>query len=79
MVLVVRNLPANSGDKRDVSSVPESRRSPGGGTGNPLQYSCLENPRQRSLAVYGSQSHKESDMTEVTEQTYMNIGVPVSF
>ena len=42
MVLVVRNLPANSGDIRDVSSVPESR-SPGGGNANPLQYSCLEN------------------------------------
>ena len=43
MVLVVKNLPANAGDARDVSSIPESGRSPGGGNGYPLQYSCLEN------------------------------------
>ena len=41
---VEKNLPANSGDKRDVGSVPGSGRSPGGGHGSPLQYSCLENP-----------------------------------
>ena len=41
---VEKNLPANSGDKRDVGSVPGSGRSPGGGYSNPLQYSCLENP-----------------------------------
>ena len=44
-------------------------RSPGGGHGNPLQYSCLENPHgQRSLAGYGLWGHKESDRTEVTTQ-----------
>ena len=41
------------------------QRSPGGEHGNPLQYSCLENPYgQRSLAGYGLHCHKESDMTE---------------
>ena len=40
---VVKNLPANSGDTRDMSLIPESGRSPGGGIGNPLQYSFLEN------------------------------------
>ena len=40
---VVKNLPANAGAAGDRSSIPESRRSPGGGQGNPLQYSCLEN------------------------------------
>ena len=45
--LVVKNLPANSGDIRDVGSIPGSGRSPGGTHGNPLQYSCLENPRDR--------------------------------
>ena len=35
---------ANSGDIRDVGSVPELGRSPGGGNGNPCQYSCVENP-----------------------------------
>ena len=54
VVLVVKNLPANAGDVRDAGSIPESGRSPRGGHGNPLQYSCLENPcGQRSLAGYG--------------------------
>ena len=44
MVLVVRNLPANAGDVRSVGLIPGSGRSPGEGNGNPLQYSCLENP-----------------------------------
>ena len=39
---VVKNLPANEGDSRDVGSIPGSGRSPGVGGGNPLQYSCLE-------------------------------------
>ena len=43
VVLVVKNLPANEGDIRDMGSIPGSGRSPGGGHGNPLQYSCLEN------------------------------------
>ena len=40
---VVENLPVNSGDTRDPGSMPGLGRSPGGGNGNPLQYSCLEN------------------------------------
>ena len=47
MVLVVKNPDANAGDIRDASSVPELGRSPGGGHGNPLQNSCLENPVDR--------------------------------
>ena len=47
MALVVKNLPANAGDIRDVGLIPVSGRSPGGGLGNPLQYSCLENPMDR--------------------------------
>ena len=43
-MLVVKNLPANAGDLRDVGLLPGLERSPGGGHGNPLQYSCLENP-----------------------------------
>ena len=42
--LLVKNLPANAGDARDMGSIPGSGRSLGGGHGNPLQYSCLENP-----------------------------------
>ena len=45
VVLVVKNPPANAGERRDASSVPGSGRFPGEGPGNPLQYSCLENPR----------------------------------
>ena len=40
---MVKNLPANAGDARDLSSMPGLGRSLGGGHGNPLQYSCLEN------------------------------------
>ena len=47
MALVVKNLPANAGDIRDVGSIPGSGRSPEGGHGNPFQYSCLENPMDR--------------------------------
>ena len=41
---MVKNLRANAGDKRDEGSITGSGRFPGGGHGNPLQYSCLENP-----------------------------------
>ena len=44
MVLVVKNLPANTGDVREAGLIPGLGRSPGGGHGSPLQYSCLENP-----------------------------------
>ena len=48
VVLMIKNPPANVGDKRDcMSLIPESGRSSGGGHGNPLQYSCLENPMER--------------------------------
>ena len=47
VALVVKNLPANAGDTRDTGSVPGSGRSSGEGNGNPLQYSCLENPMDR--------------------------------
>ena len=42
-----KNSPANAGDVRDVGSIPGSGRSPGGGNGNPLQYSCLGNPMDK--------------------------------
>ena len=47
MVLVVKNPPANAGDIRDAGSIHGSERFPGGGHGNTLQYSCLENPMDR--------------------------------
>ena len=56
VALVVKNPPANAGDLRDVGSIPESKRSPGEGNGSPLQYSCLENSKDRGVqcaAVHG--------------------------
>ena len=47
MALVVKNLPANAGDVRDEGFVPGLERSSAGGNGKPLQYSCLENPKDR--------------------------------
>ena len=47
VALMVKNPLANAGDVKDVGSIPGLRRSPGGGHGNPLQYSCLENPVDR--------------------------------
>ena len=56
MTLVVNSLPANAGDTKDETSIPESVRAPLGGHGNLLQYSCLENPMDRGAwraAVHG--------------------------
>ena len=53
---MIKNLSANAGDARDMDSTPGFGRSPGIGNGNPLWYSCLENPRDRGAwwaAVYG--------------------------
>ena len=47
VVLMVKNPPANAGDMRDAGLIPGLGRSPGGEHGNPLQYSCLENPIDR--------------------------------
>ena len=61
---VIKNLPANAGDTRDVGVIPESGRSPGVGNGNPLQYSYLGNPMDRGAwqaTVHGTT--RESDMT----------------
>ena len=61
---MVKNPPANAGK---AGSIPGSGRSPGGGHGNPLQYSWLENPMDRGAwwAIV-HRGHKESDTTETT-------------
>ena len=46
---MVKNLPANAGDVREEGSIAGLERSSGGGHGNPLQYSCLENPKDRGV------------------------------
>ena len=67
VVLVLKNLPASEEDMRDMGLTPGSGRSPGGGHGNPLQYTCLENPHgQRILVSYSPYGRKEWDMTEAT-------------
>ena len=56
VALMVKNLPANTGDIRDTGSILGLGRSPEGGHGNPLQYSCLENPMDGRLLSIGLQS-----------------------
>ena len=60
----VKNPPANAGDSRDTDLIPELGRSPGGGNGNPVQYSCWEIPWTEELAGNGPWGHKGSDTTE---------------
>ena len=67
-----KNPPANAEDIRDMGLIPGLGRSPGGGHGNPLQYSCLENPHgQRSLAGWSPPGRTELDTTEVTEDAHL--------
>ena len=62
---MVKYLPASVADAGDVGLIRGLERSPGGGNGNPLQYSCQRiSHEQRNLASYRSWSHKESNMTE---------------
>ena len=59
MALVVKNPPASAEDIGDVGSIPGSGRSPGGGHGNPLQYSCPENPMDRgACGLQSRESHR---------------------
>ena len=60
----IKNLPANVGDIRDVGSIPGPGRSLGEGNGNPLHYSCLENPMDRADLWATVQGVTESDTTE---------------
>ena len=71
---MVKNPPTNTGAMRDTGSIPGSGRSPGGGHGHPLQYSCLENPKDRGAwqaTVHGvakswTQLTNTSNISEVT-------------
>ena len=64
MVLVVKILPANAGDVKDAGLIPGSGRSPGGGHGNPLQYSCLENPMDSG--AWQATVHRGTNGSEMT-------------
>ena len=66
VALVIKNLPVIAEDVRDISSIPRSGRSPGGGHGNPLLYFSPGQSRgQRSRADYSAWGHKKLDMTKV--------------
>ena len=66
MTLLVKNLSAYAGEERDADSIPGSGRSPGGEHGNPVEYSCLENPMDRGAWQAIVHRIAQSDMTEVT-------------
>ena len=61
VMLVVKNLPANSGNIKDTGPIPGSGRCPGEGHGNPLQCSCLENPRTEEPGGLQSRGVTESE------------------
>ena len=66
VALVLKNTHAKAGDVRDEGLIHRSGRSPGGGYGNLLQYSCLENPMYRGTLWATVHSITELDMTEAT-------------
>ena len=76
---MVKNLPANSGDARDMGSIPGSRRSPGVGNGNLLQYSRLENPMDRGAwrdTVHGVAQSRTRLKRLSTSSSILTEGLP---
>ena len=71
MVLVVKNLPANAGNVRDMDLIPGLERSPGGGHRNRLQDSCLENPIDRGTWWAIVFRVAESDTTQGTQHAHV--------
>ena len=66
---MVKNSPANAGNTTDSDLIPGLGRSPGGGNGNPLQYSCLGNPMDRG--VWRAAVHRVAKELDTTEHTYI--------
>ena len=75
--LVVKNPPASAGDITDKGSIPGLGRSPGGGNGNPLQYSCLENPMDRGAWWATVHGLAESDRAEASWHACMRISTHI--
>ena len=68
---MVKNPPANVGDRRDAGSISDLERYPGGEHGKPLQYSCLKNPMdRRAWQATVRRVAKGWNMTEVTQHTH---------
>ena len=81
---MVKNPPAKAGDTGDTGSIPGSGRCPGGGHGNPLQYSCLENPMDREswwATVRGAEQigHEGSDSMHARSVSLQLDSVPFHY
>ena len=74
--LIDKESTCNAGNEGDSGSIPGSGRSPGGEHGNPLQYSCLENPMDREAWQATVHQVKELDTTEATEHACTVIAEP---
>ena len=68
---MVKNPPTNTGDAREENLVPGSGRCPGVGNGNPLQYSCLENPTDRGNCQATVRGIVEHDVTEHEQHAHL--------
>ena len=77
VALVVKNPPTNSGDTGNVGLIPGWRRSPGGGHGNPLWYSCLENPLDRGVwwAAVQRVAESQTQLSEHQPQPAVMLGL----
>ena len=75
VALVVKNPPAKAGDLREEGSVPGLGRAPGGGHGNPLQYSCLEHPTDRG-ALQAMAHSIAKRQTQLSDSHYYTTGWP---
>ena len=74
---MVKNPPANAGEVRDAGSIPGSGRSPGRGHGNPLQYSCLENPMEREAwqAIVHRVTQSQTRLKRLSMQACIIMGI----
>ena len=82
VVLVVKNLPVNAGDVKDVGSITGSGRSPGGGYGNPLPYPCVENLMDRGGSQHSTSYTKDIQIFEKwinRYQHYMYFALPLEY